>query len=99
VFSSDEVSHFKFFRPEFAGQQMLVCLRTLAMGDNLAVEIAQQAHSNVLKLYCGALRPAETLKYRSPIPRSDFVELLAIDDHVGVQKVLVSELKKSPRQA
>ena len=44
VFHSHQVSHFRSYKPEFDGKPLLICLRTLAMGDNLAVEIAQQAH-------------------------------------------------------
>ena len=82
----DEVSHFKCFDESLKNQPLLICLRTLAMGDNLAVEIAQQAHANVLKYLVGSMLPHEVLRYRYPIPRSDFIELLAIDDHVGIQK-------------
>ena len=57
------------------------------MGDNLAVEVAQQAHTNVLRQLCGSMVPTEVLRYRCPIPRTDFVELLAIDDHIGIQRV------------
>ena len=66
------------------------------MRDNMAVEIAQQAHSNVLKFLCGALRSDETLRYRVAVPRTDFVELLAIDDHVGIQKLPISQIREKP---
>ena len=92
-FDSHELSHLGCYRKEFEGKTILVCLKTLAMGDNLAVEIAQQAHSNVLKQLCGAMLPHESLRYRRPIPRSPFIELLAIDDHVGIQLVSMEELE------
>ena len=95
-FESHELEHFKCFRDEFHGEKLLICLKTLAMGDNLAVEIAQQSHGNVLRFLCGAMRPSETLRYRCPVPRSDFVELLAIDDHVGLQKLPKSKLLQKP---
>ncbi|CAK8996317.1 Uncharacterized protein SCF082_LOCUS4736 [Durusdinium trenchii] len=66
------------------------------MGDNLAVEIAQAAHSTVLRVLCSAMRSHEVLKYRCPIPRSDFVELLAIDDHVGIQRLLMAMFREHP---
>eukprot|EP00435_Cladocopium_sp_Y103_P069666 s198_g33.t1 len=97
VFQSQEVEHFQCFRPDMHGRPLLICLRTLAMGDNMAVEIAQQAHSNVLKFLCGALKPEETLRYRVAVPRSDFVELLAIDDHVGIQRLPLSQLAEKPK--
>ena len=90
-----EVQHFSCFKPEFVGKDLLVCLRTLAMGDSLAVEIGQSAHSNVIRQFCGGLLAAETLRYRYPVPRSDFIELLAIDDHVGIQKLPICDCDKN----
>ena len=95
--SSEDVRHFRCFRPDMEGQELLVCLSTLAMGDNLAVEIAQSAHANVLKCLVGSMRDAEVLKYRWPVPRSDFVELLAIDDHVGIQRLPISDFPLKPK--
>lgn len=91
-----EVRHLRCFDPKFKNRQVAVALQTLAMGDSLAVEIAQQAHCNVLKQLCGAMIHKETLKYRSPVPRSDFIELLAIDDHVGIQRVKRGEFRMEP---
>lgn len=96
VFDWSEVAHFRCFRPEFQGQSLLICLKTLAMGDSLAVEIGQQAHGNVLKQFCGGLLASETLRYRYPVPRSDFIELLAIDDHVGIQKLSKVDFPSNP---
>ena len=95
-FDASEVQHFKCFQPELEGQKVLICLKTLAMGDNLAVGVAQQSHGNVLRLLVGSLKPEETLRYRASIPRSDFIELLAIDDHVGLQKLPKADLPKNP---
>ena len=67
-------------------------LATLAMGDNHAVEIAQCSHHSLLQIEAGCMHDCETLEYRKPIPRSDFVELLAIDDHIGLQKVNTCDL-------
>ena len=67
-------------------------LATLAMGDSHAVEIAQGSHFSLLQLRAGCMRDSETLQYRKPIPRGDFFELLAIDDHIGVQRIPTSEL-------
>ena len=61
-------------------------LATLAMGDNHAVEIAQGSHHALLELEASCMRTCETLEYRKPVPRGDFIELLAIDDHIGVQR-------------
>lgn len=96
-FHSSEVSHFKSYNPEWEGQELLICLSTLAMGDSLAVEIAQQSHGNVLRKMCGAMKSNEVLRYRAPCPRTNFVELLAIDDHVGLQKLAISDFPSSPK--
>ena len=97
VLQSTDVDGFRCFDNSMQGQDLLLCLNTLAMGDNLAVEIAQSAHRNVLRCLVGSMRDDEVLKYRSPIPRSDFVELLAIDDHVGIQRLPISLFKDDPR--
>lgn len=64
-----DISHLKCAHESLKHKKVAVALRTLAMGDSLAVEIAQQAHSNILKQLCGAMIHEETLKYRSPVPR------------------------------
>lgn len=95
-FRADELCHLKCFEPSLHDKEILVCLSTLAMGDSLAVEIAQQSHANVLKVFCGAMNPSECLRYRSPVPRGDFIELLAIDDHVGIQRLPRASFKNNP---
>ena len=82
-----EVKHLSCYDSSLQGRSILVGLATLAMGDSLAVEIAQQSQCAVLRVCAGAMDPHECLRYRSPIPRSEFVELLAIDDHVGIQNL------------
>ena len=91
-----DIAHLKYAHESLKHKKVAVALRTLAMGDSLAVEIAQQAHSNILKQLCGAMIHEETLKYRSPVPRGDFIELLAIDDHVGIQRLKRSDLGCQP---
>ena len=93
-FSWEELQHLQCVGDELRGKTLLVCLKTLAMGDSLAVEIAQQSHCQVLQKLCGAMLLNESLRYRFPVPRSDFIELLAIDDHVGIQKVSLQELSE-----
>ena len=97
VFESSELSHFKSWDSSMHGLPLLVCLKTLAMGDSLAVEIAQQAHTNVLRKLCGSMLNHETLKYRCPVPRGSFVELLAIDDHIGLQKLPKDSVAVNPK--
>eukprot|EP00435_Cladocopium_sp_Y103_P053005 s2015_g16.t2 len=64
------------------------------MGDGHAVEIAQGSHHALLQIEAGCMRENESLEYRKPIPRGDFVELLAIDDHIGVQRIPIDEVGK-----
>lgn len=51
---------------------MVLALSTLAMGDNLAVEIAQRCHCCLIERRAGALRDHEVVKYRHPLPRGLF---------------------------
>eukprot|EP00438_Fugacium_kawagutii_P008019 Skav209170 [mRNA] locus=scaffold1137:401715:406094:- [translate_table: standard] len=96
-FRPEELQHLRCYKPEYADSgDLLLCLSVLAMGDSLAVEVAQQAHHNVLKMLCGAMLSTETVRYRFPIPRTPFVELLAIDDHVGIQKLPLVDLADAP---
>ena len=57
----------------------------MAMGDSLAAEVEQAAHYRVLRDHASALLPGQTLLHRHAVPKTDFVELLAIDDHVGLR--------------
>lgn len=93
-FKGWELAHLQGF-PEDGDRngEYLIALSTLAMGDSLAVEVAQQAHTHVLRDLCGAMLVHETMRYRFPCPRTDFIELLAIDDHVGIQKVTWDEYR------
>eukprot|EP00438_Fugacium_kawagutii_P021739 Skav206696 [mRNA] locus=scaffold99:17529:21803:+ [translate_table: standard] len=96
IFDGSELRGFSCYDPTLDGHKVRICLRTLAMGDNLAVEIAQQAHSNVLKFLCGAMVSKETLRYRHPIPRTSYIEMLAIDDHIGLQKLAIRDYPSNP---
>ena len=87
TFEGHELSHLRCFSEEFRGKQVFLCLSTLAMGDGLAVEIAQQSHYNLLRQLGGCMDPKEVLAYRRAIPRGPFYELLTIDDHIGLQRV------------
>lgn len=90
-----EVEHLQCFDESLRGKTILVGLATLAMGDSLAVEVAEQSHAAVLRMCAGAMDPKECLRYRSPIPRSSFAELLAIDDHVGVQRLPKADFQRT----
>ena len=56
------------------------------MWDTNAVDIAQQTHLEILR-DCGTMTPGEVISYRSPLPASDCLEGLYIDDHITVQLV------------
>eukprot|EP00438_Fugacium_kawagutii_P033349 Skav204235 [mRNA] locus=scaffold1550:277390:299473:- [translate_table: standard] len=87
VFWGHELSHLSCCTPEHYSQQYYIALSTLAMGDGLAVEIAQQSHCNLLRVLGHCMHPKEVLAYRRAIPRGPFYELLTIDDHIGLQLV------------
>lgn len=87
VFRGSEFQTFHCYDPSLHSTDVYVCLSTLAMGDALAVEIAQQSHVNVLRTLADCMRPEECLLYRQPVPRGPFYELLTIDDHIGLQKM------------
>lgn len=87
VFHGSELQHLKWFDPALRDSQCYICLGTLAMGDALAVEIAQQSHFNLLRTLAGSMKGDEVLQYRLPCPRGPFYELLTIDDHIGLQRV------------
>ena len=57
----------------------------LVMGDHIAVDIAQEAHVNVLRSV-GAMDPSEAMEYSKSMPPapSGFWEGVIIDDHLGV---------------
>ena len=82
-----ELSHLRCFDPQYIQDRVYICLSTLAMGDGLAVENAQQSHYNLLRQLGGCMDPKEVLAYRRAIPKGPFYELLTIDDHIGLQRV------------
>ena len=68
-FEAAELSHLKAFDPaKHSGRRLYIALRTLAMGDSLAVELAQEAHLHLLESV-GAMAPTERVCYRAPMPR------------------------------
>ena len=86
-FKGHELQHLLCYKPELQDQDVFLCLATLAMGDGLAVEIAQQSHYTVLQSLAGCMRDDEVIAYRKVIPKGPFYELLTIDDHIGLQRV------------
>ena len=90
-FHAHELRGLSSFDPSLR-EPLGIGLNTLAMGDNLAVEVAQAAHTGLLRKLCGCMLPGEVLRYREPVPRGSFIEALAIDDHVCLQKLPLAEL-------
>ena len=80
-----EVSHFSVFNKDPHSSSVYLALNTLAMGDSMAVEFAQQAHYNVLSTLGSSMRFEEVVAYRKVFPRSRTLELLSIDDHMTAQ--------------
>ena len=64
----------------------MLSFRVIPMGDTNAVDIAQQTHLEILK-DCGTMTDGEVISYRAPLPASDCLEGLYIDDHITVQLV------------
>ena len=86
VFPSELFKTWNAWKPEFEGKQLIGCFNTLAMGTSYAVEVAQHTHTNLL-LRAGVLHPSQQVCYRKPLPRSDVLQLLCIDDLAVLQKV------------
>ena len=80
-----EVSLFSVFNEDLRSTCVYLALNTLAMGDSMAVEFAQQAHYNVLSSLGNFFRFEEVVAYRKVFPRSRTLELLSIDDHMTAQ--------------
>ena len=96
LFDPSELEHLAASkRVHMCGKQM-ISLNTMAMGDSLSVEVGQAAHYGVLRELAGALAPSQTLLYRHPVPRSATIEMLAIDDHIALQKVDRADLAREP---
>jgi len=59
------------------GKQVVGCFNTLAMGTSYAVEVAQHSHTNLLRR-AGCLDPSQQVKYRTPLPRGNVLQLLCM---------------------
>ena len=97
IFSSDELSHLSCFDASRHRGRCVVALGALAMGDSWAVEFAQQSHHNVLRFLAGSMLEHQRVAYRRSFPRSDFLEWLSIDDHIGVQILSRAAFRASVR--
>ncbi|CAE7765217.1 unnamed protein product [Symbiodinium sp. CCMP2592] len=95
-FEPEEISHLRAAQGSVLSGPQVLSLNTMAMGDSLAVEVGQGAHYQVLRQHVGSLIPEETLLYRRAVPKTDTIELLAIDDHVSLQKLPLADMAKEP---
>ena len=84
-FAAHELRHMQSFNPSRHFGTCYLALACLAMGDSLAVELAQASHMEVLRTVAGCMLRSETVAFRRPFPRGDFCEFLCIDDHIAVQ--------------
>ena len=96
LFEPEEVQHLAATKSAAMHGKQMLCLNSLAMGDCLSVEVGRAADFRLLREHASALLPAETLLYRQPSPKGSTCELLAIDDHVVLQKAPLSDLPKRP---
>ena len=97
VCDAEDFREFACWDPALAGRRVVPALAALAMGDSLAVELAQASHLGLLQQEVGACRASELVVYRAPFPRGPFWEILAIDDHVGIQAVSPATLPSARR--
>ena len=84
-FAAHELSHLTSFDRKVHFGTCFLALSCLAMGDSLAVELAQQSHHEVLRTVAGCMLRTETVAFRRPFPRGPYFEFLCIDDHIGIQ--------------
>ena len=66
------------------GDSFVPCFQSLGMGDCWAVEFAQAAHETVLGR-AGLRKASEVVHPSRPLPRGDYLDVLFIDDHVGIE--------------
>ena len=86
VFPAEAFKGWNCWDPSLAGKHVVGCFRTLAMGTNYAVEVAQHTHMNLLRR-AGCLKKSQLVQYRHPLPRGKVQQLLCIDDYAVIQHV------------
>ena len=95
VMPSDLVG-FRCYNPEWEteGRPVVLGLRTLAMGDSMAVELAQTAHLGIL-IQLGLLNETNLLAMGLPPPRGNFFGGVVIDDLILFEKVAKASLEST----
>lgn len=95
VFRGSDFAGWRCYKPELHDLPVVGCFRSLAMGTNFAVEVAQHAHANLLQR-AGCLAGHERVAYKHVLPRGPGFDLLCIDDHVYLLLVPRGEAGKAP---
>ena len=84
---SRRLGHLSCMRPELQGAGRIVgSLATLAMGDSQAVELAQTCHLSMALSY-GICTEEELITYKKPLPRSETLVGILIDDFISIAAV------------
>ena len=85
VLPSEALAHLRAFRRRKGalGDRAVICVQGLLMGDTNAIDYAHGAHEALLQ-QAGSLPDAARVFHHRPFPRTPEVELLQIDDHVGM---------------
>ena len=94
-----QVSGFSCFSAELQQHKLLFpCLRTMAMGDNNAVEMGQCAHINI-GLQSGAIKPHELLTTHGRAPRGNLSCGCIIDDIIFMEQLSSPPTSHAPSLA
>ena len=93
----EELRGFRCYDPalESEGRPVILGLRTLAMGDSMAVELAQTAHLGIL-IQLELLDEDTLLAMDLPPPRSDLFLGVVIDDLILFEVVAASAMEVKP---
>lgn len=91
---------FRCYNPalEAEGRPVVLGLKTLAMGDSMAVELAQTAHVGILVQF-GLVTEESLLAMCLPPPRGDFFSGVVIDDLILFELVASNSLQGELQEA
>lgn len=91
---------FRCYNPalEAEGRPVVLGLKTLAMGDSMAVELAQTAHVGILVQF-GLVTEESLLAMCLPPPRGDFFSGVVIDDLILFELVASTSLQGELQEA
>ena len=95
VFRGSDFVGWRCYNPELHNVPVVGCFRTLAMGTNFAVEVAQHSRTTFLRRV-GCLSDREKVAYKHVLPRGPGFDLLCIDDHVYLLLVDRREAGRAP---